>query len=119
MDIIKFTFSGEELPVSFPFEALVDIQGDKPLSDYLVSYTSIKNQLEVLRIGLKYAGVEKTHTEIRDLAQKNPRTLFKVFKAYEKEAEIFFNGYFDIPDKGDQKKDSQEDESGKIGALDQ
>jgi hypothetical protein len=124
MDIIKkFDFGGQELGVSFCFEALVEIAGDLPLSEYLEKYTSIKNQIEILRIGLKYAGNEKTHMEVRELAKANPRTLFHVFKAYEAEAGVFYTGYFDLNGEEKPKELSPEEkkkneEAGKPGALD-
>lgn len=119
MDIVKVKFGKQELSVSYPFEALEDIQGDRPLAPYLESYTSLKNQLEVLRVGLKYAGKDLTYVEVRELAQKDPRGLFHAFKAYEKQADIFYTGYFDLDGKEAKGNGRQKmTEEGEAGALD-
>lgn len=99
MDIIKFK-TGEELPVSFPFDAMVELMADDPILTYLEKYSSIKHQIEVLGVGLKWASTQagqqwrKTPKEIKELAKSNPRQLKEVFRIYDAEVAKFLRVYF-------------------------
>jgi hypothetical protein len=99
MDIIKFK-SGEEYPISFPFEAMVDLMGDDGILDYLNKYNSLKHQIQVLGAGLKYGHLRDgkqfsaTDKQLREWAKENPRQLKEVFQAYDQEVAVFLKVYF-------------------------
>jgi len=99
MDIINFK-SGGQYPISYPFEAIVDLMGDDGILDYLSKYNSIRHQIKVLHIGLKYGSIQSgkiftmPEKEAKVLAQNNPRQLKEAFKMYDAELAIFLKIYF-------------------------
>lgn len=99
MDIITFK-SGETYPISFPFDAMVDLMADDGILDYLNKYNSIKHQIQVLGVGLKYGHLRDgkpftvTDKQVKDWARENPRQLKEAFKAYDAEVAIFLKVYF-------------------------
>lgn len=98
MDIIKIDFSGEELPVWFPFEALVEAVAEQNIDKFLASYFSLKYQIRIFKIGLKYGKAPaKTDAQLLQLVKDNPRSLYHVMQAFKVEFNIFASGYFDLP----------------------
>lgn len=111
MDIIKFK-SGE-FPVDFPFDAMVELMGDDGIWSYLQKYDSLKHQIEILKVGLKWASIKSgkpfmmTDAEVKELARQNPRQLLKVFKLYDTgELRTYVTIYFskDDAEDGEEKK---------------
>jgi len=108
MDNIQFS-TGEKLPVFFPFQAMVELMGDDGILSYLNKYTSMKHQIDILRVGLKYGAIENgksfemTDKEVGELAQKNLRQLKEVFGMYDSELAIYLKVYFSTEEEDDDK----------------
>ena len=91
MDVRKFTFSGEEVDIAFPFEAVFKLIGPMGLQQYLQIYQSPPHQIAILREGLRHGFFAKAERfkmsdkQVFNMAKNDLVALSQVWKYYDKE----------------------------------
>lgn len=117
MDIRKFSTGGEEYPVSFPFDAIVDLMGSLGFRSYFTIYQSPVHQLKVLKIGLKYGYLNSAERfklsdkQIRNLVRTDPKFLADVYRFYDKELAEFVKLYEEDESQDSEKPETEKAES--------